>query len=149
VVGFATVAFAGPLMIVAFAAGALVAIGSTIATSTTGSSSLEGILGTRSSIIPIHTTDTIRTTVIPTATTLMAMVLTVTDTAGTVTVGLAAVALATVGFTMATSMDVPFTTVALISTALTALRRTAAGDSCNELVWHSSAEHAGGIRAMI
>jgi hypothetical protein len=131
-------------MIVAFAAGALMAIGSTIATSTIGSSSLEGILGTRSFTIPIHTTDTIPTTVIPTATTLMAMVL--MDTADTDTdtdtVGLAAAAFATMGFTIVTSTGVPFTTVALTATALTALRRATAGDLCNELVWQSSAEHA-------
>jgi hypothetical protein len=106
-------AFAGPLMIVAFAAGALVAIGSTIATSTTGSSSLEEILGTRSFTIPIHTTDTIRTMIIPTA-----IILTVTDM----------VAFAATAFAVAAFAKVAFTAVVL----------AAVDDSYNESVYQGS-----------
>jgi hypothetical protein len=132
-VAFATTAFAGPLMIIAFAAGALVAIGSTIATSTTGSSSLEEILGTRSFTIPIHTTDTIRTTITPTA-----IIPTATDTVGFAAAALAAVAFGTVTFT-----GTPFTAVALTPMAPAGVALAAVDDSYNELVYQGSAGHTG------
>ena len=92
-------------MIVTFAAVVSAAIGFTIATSTTGFSSLEE---TRSFTIPIHTTDIIPTTV----TTHTGIILTDTVAFGTV-------AFATVTFTTVAFTAVFLTAVAPIEVVLT------------------------------
>jgi hypothetical protein len=107
---FATMAFVAALAVIAFAGAAFAAIDFTIATSMTGSSSLAE---TRSFTIPIHTTDTTHTVIIPTA-----IIRMVTDM-----VGFAAVAFATVIFT-----TVAFTGVFLTAIAPTRVARVAVDD---------------------
>jgi hypothetical protein len=102
--------FVAALAVIAFAGAAFAAIDFTIATSMTGSSSLAE---TRSFTIPIHTTDTTHTIIIPTA-----IIRMVTDM-----VGFAAVAFATVIFT-----TVAFTGVFLTAIAPTRVARVAVDD---------------------
>ena len=122
-VAFAAMTFVAALTIIALAGAASAAIGFTIATSTTSSSSLAE---TRSFTIPIHTTDTTHTVII-----LTAIIHMVTDT-----VGLAAVAFATVTFT-----TVAFTAVFLTAIAPTGVALAALDDSYNELVYQGTARH--------
>ena len=122
-VAFATTAFAAALTVVAFAGVAFAAIGSTMATSTTGSSSLTA-LETRSFTIPIHTMD-----ITPTAIIRMAIILTVTDTVALVEMAFAMATFTAVVFKAAAFMAVVFTAV-----ALTAMAPLAIDDSYNEHV---------------
>jgi hypothetical protein len=126
----ATVVFAEPLTIITLAAGAFAAIGSTTAASTIGSSSLAA-LETHSPTIRMHTTVIIRMTIIPAATILRAIILTVTGT-----VGFAATAFARVTLT-----GVPFAVVAPTTVAFITLPRAALDDWYNELDYQGSAAH--------
>ena len=111
------------LTVVVFAAATFVAIGFTIATSTTGSSSLEE---TRSFTIPTHTTDIIRTTTI--THTVIILIVTIPMATAMDTVALAVVAFATVISTGVAFTAVVFTAIALIMVALTAVPRTGVDD---------------------
>ena len=109
---FAVAFVAAAFMMVAFAA-----VGSTMAASTIGSSSLV-ILGTRSFTIPIHTTGSIPMAII------LAIILMVTDT-----VALPAAAFVAVAFVVVASVAVAFMAVAF----------AAVGDPYNQSVYQGSA----------
>ena len=117
-------AFAADFVVLAFAAAAFMmvvfaAVGSTIAASTMGSSSV--ILVTRS--FPTHTTGTIRIAII------LAITLMVTDTA----------ALPAAAFVAAASVVVASVAVAFIAVAFGAVAFAAVGDPYNQSVYQGSA----------
>jgi hypothetical protein len=106
---------------VALTAVAFVAIGSTIAISTTGLSFL-AILGTRSFTIPIRITDTILMDITPTVTIPTDIILTVTDTV------VLAAALVAVAFVAVALVAVAFAAVAFVAVAFVAVAFAAVGD---------------------
>jgi hypothetical protein len=120
-------AFAVAFVAVAFVMVAFAAVGSTIATSTIGSSS-PAILGTRSFTIPIHTTGTIRIAII------LAIILMLTDTA--------ALAIILMVTDTAALPAAAFVVAAFVAVAFVAVAFAAVGDPYNQSVYQGSAGYS-------